>query len=374
MKDTEELSYDVEFMYCVVDKKDNMKVVDFDSHFSEFTGVHPSKIKQGKLHFHDILKPIDRETIFKKLCKKGFRYNYFDIELLDANKEPTYLHCMADNIENSTLCRITAVDISKSEKKQKELKKKTKEMNALIDMVTGGVCLFKVTNNMHIEALYLNKGCCKLFCTSKEDYNSRVYRIDELIHPEDKTVVFQAIGKSMATDDDIDLEIRIKAHKNEYSWVKLSAAIRNYDKDKTPIFHATFTDISKVKNAEEKADKESEKLVRIFKNLPGRIFCAASEENPMLLDYVSEDFISFLGYSRSELFEKYEGNLAKIVDGDSDEIVGKISAQIAEGESVYLTYNIKFKNGAVCKIADKRKIVKKEDGTYLTIGKYSLAD
>lgn len=40
--------YEVDFMNLVVDKADGLKVVDCDNHFCEFTGVHPSKIKQGK--------------------------------------------------------------------------------------------------------------------------------------------------------------------------------------------------------------------------------------------------------------------------------------------------------------------------------------
>ena len=62
--------YEVDFMNLVVDKADGLKVVDCDNHFCEFTGVHPSKIKQGKLFLHDIIKPIYREEIMRVLCKK----------------------------------------------------------------------------------------------------------------------------------------------------------------------------------------------------------------------------------------------------------------------------------------------------------------
>ena len=57
--------YEVDFMNLVVDKADGLKVVDCDNHFCEFTGVHPSKIKQGKLFLHDIIKPIYREDFYR---------------------------------------------------------------------------------------------------------------------------------------------------------------------------------------------------------------------------------------------------------------------------------------------------------------------
>lgn len=51
------------------------------------------------------------------------------------------------------------------------------------------------------------------------------YRLDELIHPEDKSIVFQAIGKAMATDGECDLEIRTIVHKGEYKWCKFNAQL-----------------------------------------------------------------------------------------------------------------------------------------------------
>ncbi len=68
----EDRAYEVEFLNCVVDKEDNFKIVDCDSHFSDFTGVHPSKIKQGKLFLQDIVIPADRQQIIQKNMQKRF--------------------------------------------------------------------------------------------------------------------------------------------------------------------------------------------------------------------------------------------------------------------------------------------------------------
>lgn len=68
--DNDDLAFEVEFMTCVIDKADNLVVVDCDSHFSDFVGVHPSKIKQGKLFLHDVLVPKERENIMRCICKK----------------------------------------------------------------------------------------------------------------------------------------------------------------------------------------------------------------------------------------------------------------------------------------------------------------
>ena len=360
--------YEVDFMNLVVDKADGLKVVDCDNHFCEFTGVHPSKIKQGKLFLHDIIKPIYREEIMRVLCKKNSPYVYFDAEFVDKDENEVFIHCTGQNYEESSLCRLTLADVSKSQELQLQLRKKAKEMNYLIDLVTGGVCLFKVTSDMHIEVHYLNEGACRIFGTTKQAYAQQIYRLDELIHPDDKSKVFQAIGKAMATDGECDLEIRTIVHKNEYKWCKFNAAIQKYDEDKTPIFHAMITDITRIKEAEEEADKMSDMLVEMFKNLPDPIFCTDTQDI-WQLQIVSEDFIKFLGFTRFLIFEEHKGRLDDFVsEREAKFIEAQIKKQIAEGKSTTVSrYSVRTKSGRFIVVEDRRKLVRQADGSYSMI-------
>jgi PAS domain S-box-containing protein len=360
--------YEVDFMNLVVDKADGLKVVDCDNHFCEFTGVHPSKIKQGKLFLHDIIKPIYREEIMRVLCKKNSPYVYFDAEFVDKDENEVFIHCTGQNYEESSLCRLTLADVSKSQELQLQLRKKAKEMNYLIDLVTGGVCLFKVTSDMHIEVHYLNEGACRIFGTTKQAYAQQIYRLDELIHPDDKSKVFQAIGKAMATDGECDLEIRTIVHKNEYKWCKFNAAIQKYDEDNTPIFHAMITDITRIKEAEEEADKMSDMLVEMFKNLPDPIFCTDTQDI-WQLQIVSEDFIKFLGFTRFHIFEEHKGRLDDFVsEREAKFIEAQIKKQIAEGKSTTVSrYSVRTKSGRFLVVEDRRKLVRQADGSYSMI-------
>ncbi len=360
----EEDFYDVELMNLIVDKADNLKVVDSDSHFSEFAGVHPSKIKQGKLFLHDIIKPAYRESIMKSLCKKNSPYVYFDAEFIDKNENEVLIHCTGQNFEESTLCRLTLADVSKSLQKQEALREKAREMNYLIDLVTGGVCLFKVTDDMHIVVQYLNEGGCRLFGTSKSRYVKQDYRLDELIHPEDRSLVYQAIGKTMATDEPIDIEFRTIVHKDEYKWCKVNAAIQSYDENDNPIFHAMLTDVTKVKEAEEKADKMYDNLVEVFKNLPNAVF-STDTENPLTLQIVSEDFIKFLGWSRTVLFDEHEGRLSDFMqEREIKYVTANIKKQLEEGKKEIITnYSIRTGKGNFLVVEDRRKVINQDDGS-----------
>lgn len=358
-------------MSCVADKGDNMAVIDSDSHFSEFVGVHPSKIRQGKFSFLNALNPRDRETVFKRFCKKNQRFIYTEFEMLNSKGESVLVYCMGENEENSELIRLTFADISNSEKKRRELKRRAKETDHLIDLVNSGVCRFKVTPDMHIEAIYLNEACCRLFGTTKASLKLRgktEYRLDDLIHPDDKTLVFQAIGKAMATHCSIDTEYRVKAHKDEYIWCKFNGAIQYYDKENNPVFHAVFTDINEIKNSEKESDAENDKFVAMLKSMPGAFFCASAEK-PLICDYVSDDFIDFIGYSRKEFFEKMHGNMLSLVSERERKFVeASITSQCAEANAIDLVYTIKIKGAKHVLIEDKRKIVLQEDGSKTMLG------
>ena len=358
----DEASYEVEFLNCIIDKADDFRVIDSDGHFSDFVGVHISKIRQGKLFLKDILRPVDRDNVFKKLCKKNSKYVYIDFNILDKDDKPVFIHCTAQNYEGSTLCRLVFADVSKSREKNMELKEKAEEYSNLIDLVTGGVCLFRVTPEMHFEILYINEACCRLFGTTKENYDWRAYDINELIYKKDKTLVYQAIGRSLATGEEIDLEFRVLTHKDEFMWCKCNAAVQKYDSAGSPIFHAVFTDITKIKQAEKRVDEVNDKLINLLENLSGAMFFS-DLNRPFLTDYVSGDFIRLIGYSRDTFESRYQNDLGKLIGEDVKELENKIRSQVAKGGKSEITYTINTKKAGAVSVRDVRKLVSQNDGT-----------
>lgn len=369
MVDTkDELAFEVEFLCCVVDKKNDFVIVDADTHFCEFVGIHYSKIKQGKLSLLDLMVPQDRQTIMEKIGKKDSPYVYFNLYIKDNSGKYNHVHCTARNNDQNSLCQITFADVGRSEEKSKELHEKARTYSSLVNIVTGGVCLFKVNQDMHFEIMFANDACCKFFGTSKDKYDKREFRIDDLIHPEDKSAAFQAIGVAMATKKPIDMELRIITHKDQFLWCKMSADIQRYDKDKCPIFHAVFTDISDIKMAEHEAELQKEKLMKTFKNMPGPIFCA-DNDNPLKMSVVSEDFMKLLGYTRKEFFEIYDGDLSKLIMPRDVEIIkGVFNKKHEDNATIKNRYSIKTKSGKYIIVKDRRKTFELDNGEKSMIG------
>ena len=355
-------------MCCEIDKADKLKVVSSDSHFSEFTGVHPSKIKQGKLFLNDIIHPQDRENVRRAICKKDSPYVYLDFYIKSKDDEYIFVHCTGNNVEGTKRCRLTLADVSRSQKKSEAIKTRADEMTELIDLVNAGVCLFKVTSDMEFEALYMNKTCCDMFGTTKGLYATRKYHLDDLIHEGDKSAVFQAVGKSMATKKPIDMEIRVLTHKNAVLWCKFGASIHRYDDDGCPIFHGIFSDINDVKMAEEDADEERDLLIRIFKNLPGPLF-TADFDAPFILDVVSSDFMKLIGYTRREFFEDLGGDLARLMVEKEVPVARHSFVVTSEGKTTAkATYTLRTKSGKHLIVVDRRRIVERENGERASIG------
>ncbi|MBR3148767.1 MAG: PAS domain-containing protein [Eubacterium sp.] len=355
-------------MCCEVDKADNMRVVSSDSHFSEFTGVHPSKIKQGKLYLNDVINPRDREDVRRAICKKDSPYVYLDFYIKNKDGEDVFVHCTGNNIEGTKRCRLTLADVSRSQKRSEEIKTRADEMKELIDLVNAGVCLFKVTSDMQFEALYMNKACCDMFGVSKSYYLKRTYHIGDFIYDDDKSAVFQAVGKTMATKKPIDMEIRVKKRGNGIMWCKLGASIHHYDDDGCPIFHGIFSDINEIKMAEEDADEEREKMLKLFKNLPGPLF-TADFDAPFILDIVSSDFMKLIGYTRKEFFEDLGGDLTKLMKEKEIPVARHSFVVSSDGKTTAkATYSLRTKSGKHLIVSDRRRIVERDNGQKATIG------
>lgn len=367
IKDIEELPYEVDFMSIAIDKSDNLRVVYGDTHFSDFTGLHPSKIKDGKLSLYDIIRPADRERITQALFKKNARFVYLDFDLIDKNSNPVFLHCIGENYESNNLCRLTFADVSNSVKKSRALQERAMNMSELIDLVDGGVCLFKVSPEMHCIPLFFNEGCCRVFGTTIANSRLKDNFLEDLVHPDDRSAVFQAIGKSMATNETFKTECRVRIKKGEYIWCQVNAGIQKYDGE-CPVFHAALTDITRIKEAENKADEEREKMKLLFENLPGPIFFT-KDENPFELRLASEDFLEFIGYSRTEIFHIFKGNLKKIIECENIEAVAEnIKKSAKSSPMVCAEYKLKIGGGKVISVYDNRKVIAQKDGSFAFVG------
>ena len=170
----------------------------------------------------------------------------------------------------------------------------------------------------------------------------------------------------MATGEPIDLEYRVMMHKNEFIWCKCNAAVNEYDADGSPVFHAVFTEITRIKQAEKRADALNEKLVNLMENLTGAVFFAELE-NPFATDVVSGDFVRLIGYSRAEFSHRFGGDLSRLIKNFSPDLSDSIRSQVSKGGRAEISYEINAKGARSIYVRDTRKLVTQQDGTMTLI-------
>ena len=171
----------------------------------------------------------------------------------------------------------------------------------------------------------------------------------------------------MAVGEEVDCECRVRVHEGEFIWCQLRAGIQRYEGE-CPVFHAVFTDITRIKAAEEKADREAQRMVSLFKNLPGATFFTDTAD-PLQLDLVSEDFIQFIGYSRTELFQLFSGNLARLMDeNEAAAVVTQLRTGAADRRLLTVEYTLYIGDACALRVRDSRKVIEHPDGSKAFLG------
>ena len=84
---------------------------------------------------------------------------------------------------------------------------------------------------------------------------------------------------------------------------------------------------------------------------------------------MSEDFTKITGYSRSEIFDKYGGDIMNFVCDDSVKTVRAAFENVPDSDTdISTSYYVNTKNGKRLLVYDRRKIIEMDNGTKSYIG------
>lgn len=114
----------------------------------------------------------------------------------------------------------------------------------------------------------------------------------------------------------------------------------------------------------------SEDRKRLLDLMPGGIFRYRAEDNDTF-DFVSENMLKMLGYSRQGFDEKFGRSFKKMVwHEDRERVLNEISTQISVGNVDECEYRIEKEDGSLCWVHDIGHLVQDENGQgwfYVTI-------
>lgn len=163
--------------------------------------------------------------------------------------------------------------------------------------------------------------------------------IEEFMHPDDKTVVFEHHARRAAGLEAPDrYECRVKAKSGDFYWVEVSG--RKIDWDGKSATLNMFIDISKRKEFETKLHLSDKRYEDIVSSSPVGVFRSTPEGR---YQYINNRFAEMLGYDKEELFHKDFRIHALYVDPSARTAVTKKLAK--NGELYNHRIQLKRKDG-----------------------------
>jgi PAS domain S-box-containing protein len=113
---------------------------------------------------------------------------------------------------------------------------------------------------------------------------------------------------------------------------------------------------------DEKSEKYERSMEAVLQYSPGGIFSYSAEEDEQF-SYISENMLTFLGYTLEEFIHKFENRFSMMVyEEDRERTLSQINEQIQRGPFDRVEYRIEKKGGELAWVHDEGHIVADFDG------------
>ena len=271
----------------------------------------------AELTFEDIIsfnRPEDNVVIKQKLKKSKETFEpsdtYYHITLADGTQK--VLHAKTETLSDAGIAYKMAGTIQDVTEKQ-----------LLIERLLTSEGLYKQAQAIsHIGNWSLDLE------TKKLEWSDELYRIYELEphtadtittlakynHPEDKSLIREAIKYAVATSRPLDFNYRILLKGNKIKTLNARGEIKTGENGKSLKIYGTVQDITMQKNAERQL-KEYQEFIEKITDVTPSIIAAYNISNGQY-SFINDAVEKLLGYSPIEVMEKGVAFMASIVHPD----------------------------------------------------------
>lgn len=194
-----------------------------------------------------------------------------------------------------------------------------------------------------IDIFRYNEQFYRLVGIEIQDFNERVLRIQQYIHPEDRESMY-ALLRTAQKHPVLGARGVIRTFRPNGILTALSLQIyfMNEDKDGKK-FYASATDVSE--------------LQFINTDLPGGYFRCLLEDSDFEFIYVSQNFLDMTGYTEAELRYEFDNKFGRMIHPADIRRVRKESTERAQGRRKEIrSYRIRRKRGDYIYVSDQSHI------------------
>ncbi|MBS3769284.1 MAG: PAS domain S-box protein [Bacteroidales bacterium] len=210
--------------------------------------THSDNIK-GNLAMQERLAAgeIDHFRMEKRFIHKNGQIVY---GILDAN-------LIRDSDGNPSYCIGSVVDITKRKESEQALKESERKLQTLMSNLQGMV--YRCRNKGTWPMEFVSRGCLQLTGYQPEEImKGEPLDYGEVIHPEDRKFVWDAVQDSIAKNSHFQLEYRIITKDGQLKWVWERGIV--VDRNSSDVLEGFIMDVTQRKEAEMKIEEKNEAL------------------------------------------------------------------------------------------------------------------
>lgn len=153
---------------------------------------------------------------------------------------------------------ILVKNILEREKLRNALSESMEEFNSLSDSVPGGICVWKVTDQVSVR--YFNHGICELLgCTHEEFEQMYKQDLSVVFFGADRGKVMKALTENRKLGQKFSMVHRMLRRDGRVCWVQLSA-VHYKTEDDAPIYRVVYIDVTERKENELLVEQRNSEL------------------------------------------------------------------------------------------------------------------
>jgi len=244
------------------------------------------------------------------------------------------------------------VDIDERKKAEEALRLNERNLGLIVDSIPGLVARMSAVGEVELA----NRQLLAYFGKELEDI--RNWTTSGVVHPDDLSRAIETAGKSFASGDPYEMEIRVRRFDGVYRWFQARGIPLRDAEGRIVNWYALHTDIEDRKRAEEALQSSQRELGEIIESMPGLVWCASRDGE---LAYLNRRILDYVGV-RNDDFKS--GGWANFLHPDDvASVVASWSHSVASGEPFEVQARLQGSDGIYRWFHSLSQLGRDTDGT-----------
>ncbi|MBN1264007.1 MAG: PAS domain S-box protein [Anaerolineales bacterium] len=230
-------------------------------------------------------------------------------------------------------------DITELKKTKDELQESERRLTTLMGNLPG--MAYRCKNDRSWTMTFVSQGCQSLTGYPPEDllWNRRK-SYAELIHPQDRDLVWNSVQEGIQQNRQYKIEYRILTRDGEERWVWEQGCL--VEEQDGGLLEGFIIDISDRRLAQDALEEREELLSRVLDTSPVGIGVVKEFK----LEFVNDYFCNMMGYTRNEILQQHPGVMFSSEE-EYERVIKELSEILPRERKAVIEVSLRRKDGSI---------------------------